>query len=138
MPKMIFVNLPVRDLDASTRFYEAIGCTKNPQFSDANASCMVWSDAICFMLLRHAFYATFTGKPIADAHAASPHLIALSFDDRTAVDDVAGRAAAAGGTVDIRPVTDMGFMYQRSFDDPDGNTFEPFWMDPAAATAKGD
>lgn len=135
MPKMIFVNLPVRDLAAATAFYEAIGCQKNPKFSDQNASCMVWSDEIYFMLLVHEFYATFTGKPIADAHAGSGHLIALTFDDRAAVDAVTARAAEAGGRADVRPPNDMGFMYQRTFEDPDGNTFEPFWMDPAATGA---
>jgi hypothetical protein len=134
---MIFVNLPVSDLAAATRFYEAIGFSKNPQFSDAKASCMVWSEEIFFMLLTREFYATFTQKPIADAHAASGHLLALAFDGREAVDDVVARAAAAGGRGDIRPPNDMGFMYQRTFEDPDGNIFEPFWMDPAAVAGGG-
>lgn len=137
MSRMIFVNLPVRDLVAATRFYEAIGFEKNPQFSNDKASCMVWSEQIYFMLLTHEFYATFTGKPIADAHAGSAHLIALSFEGREAVDAIVDRVVAAGGKPDIRPPDDMGFMYQRTFEDPDGNTFEPFWMDPAAVGGGG-
>jgi predicted lactoylglutathione lyase len=76
MPKMIFVNLPVKDLAAATRFYEAIGCEKNAQFSNGDAAMMVWSDTIAFMLLRHEFFSTFTPRPIADAKTAtrSPHL----------------------------------------------------------------
>ncbi|WP_431281952.1 VOC family protein [Humitalea sp. 24SJ18S-53] len=137
MPKMIFVNLPVKDLGASTRFYEAIGCEKNPQFSDGNASAMVWSETITFMLLTHAFYSTFTSKPIADAHATSAALIALSRDSRAEVDAIVLAAAAAGGKADVRAPQDMGFMFSRAFEDPDGNTFEPMWMDMAGFAAAG-
>lgn len=137
MPKMIFLNLPVRDLAAATRFYEAIGFSRNPQFSNEQASCMVWSDEIYFMLLVPDFYATFTAKPIADAHATSPHLIALSFGSRAEVDAIVAKASEAGGTGDFRPPQELGFMYGRTFEDPDGNGFEPFWMDPAAASGGG-
>jgi predicted lactoylglutathione lyase len=132
MPKMIFVNLPVKDIAAATHFYEAIGCEKNPQFSDDNASSMMWSDTIVFMLLTHGFYSTFTSKPIADAHRASGMLIALSRDSREEVDAIVSAAAAAGGKADVREPQDLGFMYHRTFEDLDGNTFEPMWMDPKA------
>jgi hypothetical protein len=132
MPKMIFINLPVKDLAASTRFYEAIGCTKNPQFSDENASSMVWSDAITFQLLSRDYYSTFTSKPIADAHKTSAMLIALSRDSREEVDAIIKAAAFAGGKADPREPQDLGFMYLRTFEDPDGNTFEPVWMNPEA------
>ncbi len=135
MPKMIFVNLPVKDLAASTRFYEAIGCEKNPQFSNEQASMMVWSDAISFMLLTHDYFATFTPKAIADAHAANEVLIALSRDSREEVDAITEAAAAAGGKADIRERQDYGFMYSRAFEDPDGHVFEPAWMDVEAAFA---
>lgn len=129
--KMIFVNLPVADLAATTRFYEAIGCVKNPQFSDDKAVSMVWSDTIYFMLLKREFFSTFTPKDIADAHRTSEVLVALSFDSREAVDAFADAAAKAGGRADIRPAQEMGFMYSRSIEDPDGHVFEPFWMDPS-------
>lgn len=132
MPRMIFVSLPVQDLAASTRFYEAIGCVKNPQFSDERTSSMVWSETITFMLLTHGFYSTFTAKPIADSHRASAVMIALSLDSREAVDAIVETADAAGGKADIRPANDMGFMYQRTFEDPDGNSFEPLWFNPEA------
>ena len=128
MTKMIFVNLPVNDLAASTRFYEAIGCKKNEQFSDDNASSMVWSDAITFQLLSHEYYATFTTKPIADAHQTSGMLVALSSETREGVDAIVQAAAANGGKADVRAPNDMGFMYLRTFEDPNGHTFEPMWM----------
>ena len=133
MPKMIFVSLPVKDLAASTRFYEAIGCEKNPQFSDDNTSSMMWSDTITFMLLTHDYYSSFTAKPIADAHRASPMMIGLSLDSREAVDAIVDAAAGAGGSTDLRPAQDLGFMYQRTFEDPDGNSFEPVWLNPEAS-----
>ncbi|GGC78898.1 VOC family protein [Chelatococcus reniformis] len=137
MPKMIFVNLPVKDLGAATRFYEAIGCEKNAQFSDEKASSMVWSDTIVFQLLTRDYYATFTQKPIADAHGTSAALFALSFDSREQVDAVVAAAATAGGKADVREPQDLGFMYSRAFADPDGNVFEPMWMDPSAISGDG-
>lgn len=132
MTKMIFVNLPVADLAASTRFYEAIGCTKNEQFSNDVAVSMVWSDTIVFMLLTHGFYSTFTDKQIIDAHKTSGVLLALSRDSKAEVDEITEAAGKAGGTADVRPPQDMDFMYGRAFADPDGHVFEPVWMDPAA------
>ncbi|MBU2586871.1 MAG: lactoylglutathione lyase, partial [Alphaproteobacteria bacterium] len=67
MAKMIFVNLPVKDLAASVRFYEVLGCQKNEQFSDETAASMVWSDTITLQLLQNDYYSTFTSKTIADA-----------------------------------------------------------------------
>jgi len=133
MPKMIFVNLPVKDLDASIRFYEAIGCVKNEQFSGDNAASMVWSDTIAFQLLTHEYFATFAPRPIANAGEAIGMLIALSRDSREEVDAITEAAAAAGGRADIRAPQDMGFMYVRTFEDPDGHVFEPAWMDMSAA-----
>jgi predicted lactoylglutathione lyase len=131
MSKMIFVNLPVTDIPAATRFYEAIGCTQNPQFSDENASSMMWSDTITLQLLKRDYFATFTTKPVADAHASCELLIALSFDSREAVDATVEAAAAAGGKADPRPAMDLGFMYNRAVEDPDGHVLELAWMDPA-------
>jgi predicted lactoylglutathione lyase len=131
MGKMIFVNLPVIDLGRSTAFYEAVGATKNPQFSDATASCMVFSETIYAMLLTHDKYRLFTQRPIADAHKTSAVLIATSVDSRDDVDDIVGRAADNGGVADPNPKQDHGFMYGRSFEDPDGHVWEVFWMDAA-------
>lgn len=136
MPKMIFLNLPVRDLAAATRFYEAIGCTKNADFSDDNVSSMMWSDDITFMLLKHDYFSIFTSKPIADAHAAAGVLIAPSCESKEAVDAITRAAAEAGGKADVRELQDMGFMYSRAFEDPDGHIFEPVWMNMEAAMAE--
>lgn len=133
MPKMIFVNLPVKDLAAATRFYEAIGCKKNQQFSDERAASMVWSDAITFQLLTRDYFATFISKPIANAHETSQVLLALTRDSREEVDATAEAAAASGGRTDIRDITDMGWLYNRAFADPDGHVFEAVWMDMNAA-----
>jgi len=138
MPKMIFVNLPVKDLAASIRFYEAIGCEKNEQFSDHRSANMVWSDTIFFQLLTHEYFATFTPKTIADAQKTSEVLIALSRDSRDEVDAITAAAAAAGGTADVRAPQDLGFMYSRAFADPDGHVFETLWLDLEAATNMGE
>lgn len=135
MTKLIFVNLPVADLARSTRFYESIGAEKNPQFSDDSASCIVFSETIHVMLLSHNKYRQFTSKPIADAHKSSQVLICVSADSRADVDAVIEKAAAAGGLSDPSPSQDYGFMYGRSFEDPDGHHWEVMWMDLEAATA---
>lgn len=133
MPRMIFVNLPVTDLGRSTAFYEAIGGEKNPQFSDDTATCIVLSETIHAMLLTHDKYRQFTSKPIADAHSTSAVLICVSAESRDSVDSMVAQAASAGGKADPGPTQDFGFMYGRSFEDPDGHHWEVMWMDMEAA-----
>ena len=134
MTRMIFVNLPIEDLDRSIRFYEAIGGRKEPKFSNEAAAMMVFSETIHVMLLTKPFYSTFTGKPIADAHATSQVLLALSAESPAAVDRMVEAASSAGGKADPGPKQEMGgMMYGRSFEDPDGHHWEPMWMDAGAA-----
>ncbi len=133
MPKMIFLNLPVCDLARSTAFYQAVGASKNEQFSDDTASCMVFSDTIHAMLMTHDKYRQFTSKKIVDAKTSSQVLICVSADSRAEVDDLVGKAGAAGGVIDPSPQDDFDFMYGRSFEDPDGHLWGVTWMDVEAA-----
>ena len=134
MTQMIFINLPVTDLERSIGFYEGIGARKEPKFSNESAAMMVFSETIHVMLLTHPFYSTFTSKPIADAHQTSEVLICLSEESTEAVDAMVAKAAASGGKADVGPKQDMGgLMYGRSFEDPDGHHWEVMWMDAAAA-----
>jgi uncharacterized protein len=135
MAKLIFVNLPVSNLQRATAFYEAVGAKKNEQFCDETASCMVFSETIHAMLLTHDKFRQFTPKKIADAKTTSEVLICISADSREGVDEMVDKAWTAGGTVDPSPKQDYGFMYGRSFEDPDGHIWEVMWMDVAAATA---
>lgn len=128
--KSIFVSLPVRDVQVATRFYTAIGCKKNEQFSDATAATMVWSEAISFQVQTHEKFASWMSKKVADAHATAQVFLGLSVDARDEVDRVVKAAAANGGKADIRPPVDMGWLYNRAFEDPDGNIFEAYWLDP--------
>lgn len=138
MSRMVFINLPVTDLDRSVGFYEAIGARKEPKFSNDQAAMMVISDTIAVMLLRHEFYSGFTSKPIADAHRSSEVLIAISCDSPGAVDTMVDAAASAGGKADPGPKNEMGeIMYGRSFEDPDGHHWEPMWMDAKFAEQGG-
>ena len=135
MSKMIFVNLPVADLPKSKAFYEAVGFANNPQFTNESAAAMVWSDTIVVMLLKHEFWKTFTSKAIPNAKESAQVLLCVSMDGREAVDAIVEVAKRAGGEPDPTPTQDHGFMYGRSFDDPDGHHWEVMWMDVAAATA---
>ena len=135
MPKMIFINLPVADLARSIAFYEAVGATKNEMFSDETAACMVVSDVIHVMLLTHDKWKGFTDRAIPDTHASAQVLLCLSEDSREAVDAVVNKAAGAGGKADPNASQDYGFMYGRSYADPDGHIWETMWMDPAAVAA---
>ena len=135
MSKMIFVNLPVRDLAKSMSFYEALGFTNEPRFTDETAAAMVWSDSIFVMLLTHEKWKSFTDRPIPPTSASEVSL-ALAMEDRAEVDAMIAAAAAHGGTGDINPVQDHGFMYGRDLLDPDGHVWGPFWMDPAVANGE--
>ena len=132
MSRMIFVNLPVQDLDRSVAFFRGLGFTFNEQFTDRNATCMEVSDQACVMLLVRPFFATFTTKDVADAAASTEAILAVSARSRAEVDTLVDRALALGGAVAQQP-SDDGFMYGRSFYDPDGHAWEVMWMDPAAA-----
>lgn len=131
MSRMIFVNLPVVDLTKSMQFYSALGFVNEPKFSDATAACMVWSESIYVMILTHAKWATFTSRPIPDT-GSSEVALALTCEDRDEVNRLSDIAGANGGTADINPPQDYGFMVTRSFTDLDGHVWEVFWMDPAA------
>ena len=125
----LYINLPVVDLAKSTAFYEALGFTKNTQFSNADASAMVYDDSFSVMLLTHGFCASFLGsKTISDAHTTTEVLNALELDSREAVDTFFDKAIAAGGKKTIETY-DHGFMYGRDFEDLDGHIWEAFWMD---------
>ncbi|ABF54866.1 VOC family protein [Sphingopyxis alaskensis] len=135
MTRMIFINLPVSDLAKSQAFYEALGFANNPQFSDEGSACMVVSETIHVMLLTHAKWQGFTDRPIPPA-TMSEVLLALSCDSRDAVDAMNAAAAAHGGTADINPVQDLGFMYNRNLADPDGHVWEAMFMDMEAVSAE--
>ncbi|WP_048647101.1 VOC family protein [Nitratireductor soli] len=131
MAKMIFVSLPVTELAKAEAFYGALGFTKNPQFSDEGSACMVVSETIHVMLLTHAKWKTFTNRPIAPANS-SEVLLALSCDSRDAVDAMNAAASVHGGTADVNPLQDLGFMYNRNLADPDGHVWEAVFMDMSA------
>ncbi|KKO43814.1 lactoylglutathione lyase [Arsukibacterium ikkense] len=135
MSRMIFVNLPVKDLKASIAFYTELGFNNNRHFTDETAACMVWSKEINVMLLTHDKWRSFTTRPIP-ATTSSEVMLALACENPEAVDAMTGSAAAHGGTADINPKQELGFMYGRSFADPDGHIWEPFWMAPAAVPAE--
>lgn len=135
MTQMLFVNLPVADLARSMAFYEAIGFKNQPDFTNEKAACMKLSDEIFVMLLTHPFWKTFTDKTIPDARTSAQLLLAISRENREAVDAIVEAAGAAGGRADCNPKQDYGWMYGRSFEDPDGHIWEPNWMDMAAALA---
>lgn len=132
MSRMILLNLPVRDLAASTAFYVALGGTVNPQYSGESSTSLMFSDAIGVMLLTHDHYREFTKRPIGDARRDSHAMFALTVADRDAVDATVVRAVAAGGRADPNPAQDLGFMYNRHIEDPDGYVWEFVWMNPAA------
>lgn len=134
MTKMIFINLPVADLDRAKAFYAALGFVNEPKFTDETAACMVWSEAIMVMLLTHTKWREFTTRPIPDP-GLSEVMLALSLDDKAAIHAMADAARAHGGLADINPAQDHGFMMSRAFTDLDGHIWEAFWMDPAMAEA---
>ncbi|WWW37297.1 VOC family protein [Stenotrophomonas rhizophila] len=125
---MIFVNLPVRDLEASKTFFGALGYTFNPTFTDDNAACMIISDSIFVMLLVESFFAGFTNRPISDARQQTEVITCLSATSRTAVDALVDTALKAGASEPM-PARDYGFMYQRGFQDLDGHLWEIAHMD---------
>lgn len=135
MATKIFVNLPVKDLNKTVKFFTAMGFTFNAQFTDENATCMIVSEDIFVMLLVEKYFQTFTKKPVADATKAAEVIISLSAESRQRVDELVDNALAAGGSISSDP-QDMGWMYQRGFQDLDGHLWEIAFMDETAIPAQ--
>lgn len=131
MSKMIFVNLPVANLQASIEFFTGLGYQFNPQFTDETATCMIISDTIYAMLLTKPKFESFIDKPVSDAKKATEVLVSLNFESAEEVRSHCEKAFALGAR-NYKPAVDMGFMFQWGFEDLDGHIWEAFWMDPAA------
>ena len=132
MTTSIFVNITTSDLDRAKAFYEALGYTINPNFTDDNAACVVLDDNVYFMVLTREYFGTFTDKQVVDPATQAQVSIALTRDSREAVDEILEKGLAAGGS-EPREAQDYGFMYSRDLDDPDGNNLSFLFMEPAAA-----
>jgi uncharacterized protein len=129
-PRKLFVNIPVANVQRSIAFFEELGFTFNRQFTDATAAAMLVGEDAYFMLLEPEKFRGFTRRPVGDPAAQTTSLYAIGVSNRTEVDEMVAKAVASGGSHALAP-QDHGFMYGRSFYDPDGHHWEVFWMDPA-------
>lgn len=134
MATQIYVNLPVKDLKRSVDFFTALGFSFNPDYTDENATCMIINDNAFVMLLVEGFFKTFTSRDVADATSSTEAIVAFSVDSKEDVDATVRKALAAGGAPS-QEVQDYGFMYNHSFQDPDGHLWEVLWMDAAGPPA---
>jgi uncharacterized protein len=130
--RMLFVSLPVADLERSKAFFAQLGFSYNPKFSDDTAACMLVGEHAFVMLLTREKFAEFSKLPIADPTTHALALYSFSASSRDEVDAVSAAALAAGAT-EADGAEDYGFMYSRSFFDLDGHGWQVMWMDPAAA-----
>ncbi len=128
MMKQIFINLAVADVNKSMDFYTQLGFTNNPQFSDEQGKCMVWSEHIFVMLLSPDKFKTFTEQPLADTKKQIAGLFSLAVSGLDRVNEIVDKGLKAGG-IEPTPMKDYGFMQQRSIEDFDGHTWEIFYMD---------
>jgi predicted lactoylglutathione lyase len=128
-PRKLFINIPVRDLQRSIDFFETLGFTFNPQFTDANATCMLVGEDAYVMLLAMDYFKSFSKRPVGDPQRETNALLALTVNSRDEVNALVDKAINAGGSLAADP-QDHGFMYSWSFYDPDGHHWEVFWMDP--------
>ena len=136
-PHKLFVNIPVSDLQRSIRFFESLGFSFNPQFTDATATCMLVGEDAYFMLITGEKFREFSKRPVGDARRETSALFAITVNSRGEVDALVKKAIAAGGAHTAEP-QDHGFMYSWSFYDLDGHHWEVFWMDPAAIEGSGE
>ncbi|PTV72819.1 VOC family protein [Agrobacterium pusense] len=121
--RMIFVNLPVKNIETSRAFFTALGFTFNPEYSDDRTLCMIVEENIFVMLLQEERFRDFINGDIADAKRSTEVLTCLSAGSREEIDRMIEAALASGGSR-WKPVQDHGFMYAGSFQDPDGHVWE--------------
>ena len=129
MGKKVFINLPVKDLKTSISFFEKLGLQNNPQFTDETGAGIVIDESIFVMLLTYPKFKSFIKKEITDSSSSAEVINALSADSKKEVDEMMKKVVDAGGKEHREP-EDYGFMYGRSFEDPDGHIWEVFWMNP--------
>jgi predicted lactoylglutathione lyase len=129
MSRKLFVNIAVEDLPRSVEFFGKLGFSFDPFFTDETATCMLVGEDAYFMLVTRERFGEFRAKPLADAATQTEAIYAVSAETREEVDDLVEKALAEGGSPAKEPM-DQGFMYGRSFHDPDGHHFEVIWMDP--------
>ena len=128
-PRMMFLNLPVSDLDASKAFFAKLGFSFDPKFTDENAACMIFADQHAYaMLLKEPFFDTFHTRERCDTKKHIEGLFAFSCGSRAEVDLIASAAVDAGGSL-AGDALDYGFMYGQRFLDLDGHQWEVLWMD---------
>ena len=130
--RRLYVNVAVDDLERSVAFFTTLGFSFEPRFTDETATCMIVGEDAFVMLVTKAKFSEFTKKPIVDASHQTEVLLAISAASREGVDELSEAALASGGSAANDPI-DHGFMYSRSFQDPDGHVWEVVWMDEAAA-----
>jgi predicted lactoylglutathione lyase len=129
--RLFVVTLPVADVPGSVEFFRSLGFRFDERFTDDACACMVVSEQAYVMLLARERFADFTSRPIADATASTEAILCVSAQSRAEVDALADAALGAGGAPAGDPM-DQGFMYGRSFHDPDGHLWEVIWMSAEA------
>lgn len=129
MHSTIFVNLPVADVERSRKFFGDLGYTFNEDFSSDSALTVVLGEHQFAMLIQHDAFDALHPIETADALKVKECVVCLTADSRAEVDALVDRAIAAGGTAG--DTEDLDFMYGRSYNDPDGHSWQIFWMAPA-------
>ncbi|MDQ0321851.1 putative lactoylglutathione lyase [Pararhizobium capsulatum DSM 1112] len=132
--RMIFVNLPIKDVARSKAFFSGLGFSFNPEYSDESTLCMVVEQNIFVMLMHEDRFKGFLAGEVSDTAKGTEVLTCLSVSSRKEVDDTLARALELGGKSWL-PVMDYGFMYGCSFQDPDGHVWELSYMEPQAPSA---
>ena len=135
MVKNIYVNLVVKDLNKSIKFFSALGFKFNPVFTNETAACMIIDENIYSMLVTESKFKEFTNKIISNAFKYTETLISIGLESREKVDEIANKALLAGGII-YRDTDDLGWMYQRSFEDLDGHQWELLSMNEDAMNAE--
>ena len=135
LPRKMFVNLPVRDLNRSIAFFRKLGFRFDPQFTDEQSTCMIIGDDASVMLLEEARFKDFARKPVTDATRGTEGIFALSAVSRDEVDELVDTALESGGTLAAEKQEEP-LMYSRSFYDLDGHHWEAVYMEPQGLDAK--
>jgi predicted lactoylglutathione lyase len=131
----IFIKLPVRNVVASSAFYAALGAEWDERLSDGKSALMRFTDDFAVVLVQcHHVVRPVPGET-TNGQTHGQALLRLSCKDRTAVDRLARIAGWAGGRTDPHPIDEIGLLYGRSFEDPDGHVWEAVWIDDPAAMA---
>ncbi|WP_337031278.1 VOC family protein [Paenibacillus illinoisensis] len=126
MSQDIWINLPVKDVEKSTAFFNEIGFHA---VSVGNERAKLTIGQTTILLFPDTAFEKFTRSTIADTSHSAEVIFSIGADSREEVDAFIQKVEVAGGSIFGKPAENEGWMYGAGFADLDGHRWNLLYMD---------